>query len=168
MIKRKFKFCLFCGAELSLQRVEDRLRLVCPDCGWIHYENPLPCAAAFVSNSKGEILLVERGVEPARGEWALPSGFIEIEEIPQAACLRELKEETGLEGKIRRLLGVYTQESAMYKRVLIIGYEVEAAGTPSPGSDSLSVRYFLPAELPEIAFPSHRQMIEDGIRGRRE
>ncbi len=168
MMKGKFKYCIFCGAELGPQKVEDRVRLVCPDCGWIRYENPLPCAAAFVSNTKGEILLVRRGVEPAKGEWALPSGFIEIEETPQTACLRELKEETGLEGRILRLLGVYAQESAMYKNVLIIGYEVEAAGVPSPGSDSLSVRYFLPAELPEIAFPSHREMIEDGIRGRME
>jgi 8-oxo-dGTP diphosphatase len=168
MMKRKGKYCIFCGAELSLQRVEDRDRLVCSDCGWIHYENPLPCAAAFVRNTKGGILLVERGVEPAKGGWALPSGFVEIEETPRAACLRELKEETGLEGKILRLLGVYFQESAMYKGVLIIGYEVEAAGVPFPGSDSISVRYFLPAELPEIAFPSHQEMIEDGIRGRRE
>ena len=168
MIKRKFKYCIFCGAELSLQTVEDRYRLVCPGCGWIHYENPLPCAAAFVSNKQGEILLVERGVEPAKGEWALPSGFIEIDETPQAACLRELKEETGLGGKILRLLGVYAQESVMYKHVLIIGYEVEATGVLSPGSDSISVRYFLPTELPEIAFSSHQEMIEDGIRRRQE
>lgn len=168
MTKRKFKYCLSCGAELNLQKIEDRQRLVCPECGWIHYENPLPCAAAFVRNKHGEILLVERGIEPARGEWALPSGFIEIDETPQTACLRELKEETGLEGKILRLLGVYSQESVMYKHVLIIGYEVEAAGVPLAGSDSLSVKYFLPAALPEIAFPSHREMIEDGVRVRKE
>ena len=168
MTNRKFKYCVFCGAELNLQRIEDRQRLVCPGCGRIHYENPLPCAAAFVSNSRGGILLVKRGIEPARGRWALPSGFIEIDETPQTACLRELKEETGLSGKILRLLGVYSQESVMYKNVLIIGYEVEPAGTPSPGSDSIDVRYFLPSELPEIAFPSHREMIEDGMRGRNE
>lgn len=168
MVKKKFKYCVSCGAELSLMKMEDRQRSVCPKCGWIHYENPLPCAAAFVGNKKGEILLVKRGIEPAKGMWALPSGFIEIDETPQAACLRELKEETGLDGRILRLLGVYAQESAMYKHVLIIGYEVEAAGVLCPGSDSISVRYFLPTGLPEIAFPSHREMIEDGVRGRPE
>lgn len=153
---------------MSPRRVEDRHRLVCTKCGWIHYENPLPCAAAFVSNQQGEILLVKRGVEPARGEWALPSGFIEIDETPKAACLRELKEETGLGGRVLRLLGVYSQESVMYKHVLIVGYEVEATGGLLPGSDSIDVRYFLPSELPEIAFPSHRRMIEEGVGERLE
>jgi len=86
--------------RLKIREEEGRKRLVCPACGWVNYENPIPSSAALVRNEKGEILLVKRGVEPGRGKWALPSGFIEIEETPEEACLRELKEETGLEGKI--------------------------------------------------------------------
>jgi 8-oxo-dGTP diphosphatase len=163
MDRESIKYCPVCGAELSLKRIEDRKRAVCSTCSWIHYENPLPCAAALVRSSEGEILLVKRGVEPAKGEWALPSGFIEIDETPEMACLRELKEETGLEGKIVRLVGVYSQESKRYKYVVIAGYEVEAKGIPYPGSDSKDVQYFSFGKLPQIAFPSHLKMIKDGI-----
>ncbi len=162
------KYCSICGAELRIKRVEDRKRVVCPRCNWIKYENPLPSSAAFVRNKKGEILLVKRGVEPGKGKWALPSGFIEIEETPEQACLRELEEETGLRGKILRLIGVYAQKSLMYKNVLIIGYEVEAKGNLSPGSDSLSAEFFSLTQLPEIAFSSHSRMIKDGVKLEKE
>ncbi len=163
MDRRSIKFCPVCRAELNLKRVEDRKRAVCSSCGWIHYQNPLPCAAALVRNSEGKILLVKRGVKPGKGQWALPSGFIEIDETPEKACIRELKEETGLEGRIIRLVGVYSQESATYKNVLIAGYEVEAEGIPHPGSDSESVRFFSSGGLPRIAFSSHLKLIKEGI-----
>ncbi len=159
-----FKNCPICGDSLNPRTLEERERMVCNECGWVHYENPLPCAAAFVRNLEGGILLVKRGVEPGYGQWALPSGFIEIDETPEMACLRELDEETGLKGKIIQLIGVYSQESSMYKNVIIIGYEVEGFGKLKPGSDSLEAKYFLPKELPGIAFPSHSQMLADGIR----
>lgn len=161
----EYLFCTLCGTKLETKRIEDRNRVVCPACGWIAYENPLPSAAAFVKNPDQQVLLVKRGVEPGKGKWALPSGFIEIDETPERACLRELKEETGLDGKNLRLLGVYSQPSVMYKNVLIIGYEVDATGALTAGSDSLIARFFPPSELPEIAFPSHRQMIADGLEG---
>ena len=159
-----FKNCPVCGNSLNLKIHEDRERMACLKCGWVYYENPLPSAAAFVQNSEGGILLVQRGVEPGYGQWALPSGFIEIDETPEMGCLRELEEETGLEGKIFRLIGVYSQESSLYKNVIIIGYEVEVFGKLQPGSDSLDAKYFSPQELPEIAFSSHSQMLIDGLR----
>lgn len=159
-----FQYCPHCGSKLSLKKEEGRPRLFCPSCRWINYENPLPCAAALVRSKEGNVLLVQRGVEPGKGQWALPSGFIEIEETPEQACLRELKEETGLEGEIVRLIGVYSQESQLYKKVLIIGYEVEASGILTPGSDSQSAKFFPVGGLPEIAFLSHRKIIRDGIK----
>lgn len=162
------KYCPLCGNRLRLGQIEDRKRLVCPGCNWINYENPLPSAAALVENKKGEILLVKRGVGPGRGKWALPSGFVEIDENPENACLRELKEETGLGGKILRLIGVYSQYSLTYKNVIIIGYRVEASGKPNPGSDSLSADFFPGSKLPEIAFGSHRRIIEDGVKAKKK
>lgn len=159
-----FKICPICGNSLKSKAIEDRERMVCFECGWIHYDNPLPCAAAFVRNLEGDILLIKRGVEPGYGLWAPPSGFIEIDETPEMGCLRELEEETGLKGKIVRLVGVYSQESDMYKNVIIIGYEVDVFGKLQPGSDSLEAKYFCPQNFPEIAFPSHRQLLADGVR----
>lgn len=163
-----FKYCPRCGSGLKGKKEEGRRRLFCPQCQWISYENPLPSAAALVRNEKIEILLVQRGVEPGLGKWALPSGFIEIDETPEEACLRELEEETGLIGKIRRLIGVYSQKSLIYKNVLIIGYEVKASGVLSPGSDSQRAEFFPAFKLPEIAFSSHRKIIRDGLKETKE
>jgi len=150
--------------KLGQRPIEGVKRLFCSECGWVNYENPLPSSAAFVRNDNREILLVKRGVEPGKGEWALPSGFIEVDETPARACVRELKEETGLDGRIQRLLGVYSQKSTMYKNVIIIAYLVKAGGLLIPGSDSVSAEYFSLDTLPPIAFPSHREIIKDGIR----
>jgi len=163
MGRPSFVHCPLCGAKLTMNRIEDRVRMVCPDCNWIHYENPFPCAAAFVRNSKDEILLVKRGIEPGKGKWALPSGFMEIDETPEEACLRELEEETGMKGNILRLIGIYSQESLTYSRVLIVGYEVEATGIPVAGSDSIEARFFPEDKLPEIVFSSHRRLIQDAL-----
>ncbi len=163
-----FKYCPLCGSGLSGKEKEGRRRLFCPICRWVNYENPLPSAAAFVKNKRNEILLVKRGVEPGVGKWALPSGFIEIDETPEKACLRELEEETGLRGDIVRLIGVYSQKSLLYKNVLIIGYEVKAEGILSPGSDSLKADFFSPVKLPAIAFSSHRDMIRDGLKDKKK
>ena len=159
-----FKYCPRCGARLKLKKIENEKRLACPACQWVNYENPLPSAAALVRNKEGDILLVKRGKEPGKGKWALPSGFIEIDETPEKACLRELKEETGLNGEIVRLIGVYSQRSLLYRNVLIIGYEVEARGKLSPGSDSLRAEFFPFDKLPDIPFSSHKKIIENGVK----
>lgn len=164
MEEKEFRHCPLCGAGLEAKLVEGRKRLVCPRCFWIRYLNPLPCSAAFVANSHDEILLVQRGVEPGRGKWGLPSGFIEIEETPEEACLRELQEETGLSGRIKALIGVFSQLSLVYKRVIIIGFSVEAEGKLSPGSDSIAADYFSTCRLPEIAFTTHKQIIKEGVK----
>jgi 8-oxo-dGTP diphosphatase len=136
-------------------------REVCLGCGFIHYVNPIPCSAAFVRDEAGRVLLVKRGVEPGLGLWGLPSGFIEVDEAPEAACLRELEEETGLKGEITGLIGVYSQASVRYKRVVIIGYRVLGRGRLRPGSDSLDAVYFPLKDLPELAFESHARIIRD-------
>jgi 8-oxo-dGTP diphosphatase len=157
-------YCPRCSIKLKRKLIEDKKRLFCSECGWVNYENPLPSSAAFVRNDSGEILLVKRGVDPGRGEWALPSGFIEVNETPARACVRELKEETGLDGRIQKLLGVYSQKSSMYKNVIIIAYLVQADGVLRPGSDSVNAEYFAPNKLPAIAFPSHVEILKDGIK----
>lgn len=168
MTKSKmYKYCPSCGTKLRSKKIDNKKRQFCPVCTWVNYENPWPSAASLVINEKKEILLVKRGVDPGKGKWALPSGFIEIEETSERACLRELKEETGLRGKIVRLIGVYSQRSILYKRVLIIGYEVEADGKLVPGSDSQRADFFSLNKLPNIPFSSHRKIIMDGLKGKK-
>ena len=155
------KYCPQCKYPLRRIKINKRRRLVCQNCGWINYENPLPAVVAVVRNNK-KILLVKRGIEPHKGRWTLPSGFIEIEETPQIACLRELKEETNLEGKILRLIGVYSQRTKMYNNILVVAYEVKVKKKkPLAGDDAQEARFVLVERLPSIPFSSHRQIIEE-------
>ncbi len=151
-----------CRTLLKRKKLEGYSRLVCPECGWINYENPIPSVAILLKNQNNEILLVKRNVEPEKGKWALPSGFIEAEETTEDATTRELKEETNLKGKTKKLIGVYIEHPEIYKSVLVIGYEVEfISGSLLAGSDCSGARFFSLNELPPIPFSSHRKIIKE-------
>ena len=162
---KKKEFCPYCQHILSTKFIEDRQRLYCPQCRIPIYENPIPATAAVYFNKNREILLVMRKVDPKKGEWCLPGGFVEIEETPEQCCLRELKEETNLRGVISKLMGVYLSDSPVYKSVLVIGYLMrDVEGEIAAGDDAEEVCFFPIDRLPMIAFESHRSLIHDGIR----
>ena len=162
-----FKYCPMCRYRLKWVRVSGNRRLKCLKCGWVHYQNPLPAVVCLAENKKGQILIVKRGVMPHEERWALPGGFIELQETPEQACLRELKEETGAEGKIIKTIGDYIQDSKTYGPILVIGYEVKLSRELLvPGDDAKEVRFVAKEELPNIPFSSHRRIIADGYSNR--
>ncbi len=109
---------------------------------------------------KGRILLVKRSVEPKKGNWCLPGGFIETGESPEKAGLRELFEETGLRGRISQLIGVITHPGTLYKSILMIGFLVkDPQGSPRPGDDAAEVAWFSLNEMPPVAFAGHESFI---------
>ena len=112
------KFCSQCAAPVIKRVVEDRAREMCSECGTVFYRNPLPVAASVVLNDKREVLLVKRKNEPHKGMWCLPIGFAELDETIVQAAQRELKEETGIEGQILRLLDADSFESDFYGDLL--------------------------------------------------
>jgi len=129
-------------------------------CAGPIYENPVPATCTIVADGEKRILLVKRSVEPKKGYWCLPGGFMELDETPEQCALRELREETGLSGKIKLLLGVRANPSPMYHTVHMTGYLVnEFSGTPVAGDDADEVKWFSIHALPEIAFDSHRHFI---------
>jgi ADP-ribose pyrophosphatase YjhB (NUDIX family) len=161
------KFCAYCGARLTERVLEERTRGYCTGCGSICYENPVPAVAALVMNHHGRLLLVKRGVEPAKGMWCLPGGFIEIDESIEEAVLRELEEETGIRGKIDGLIDFFSQQSPHYGAILLFGYTVTmVGGTVRPGFDAEEVAFFNRDALPPIAFFSHQKLIDKVIRNR--
>ncbi len=161
----KIKYCPICSILLEKRNMEERLRLVCPKCEWVNYENPIPAVVMFLKNQNNEILLIKRNVEPEKGKWALPSGFIEVDETTEDAAIRELKEETNIKGGIKKLIGVYIEHPAIYKSVLVIGYEVEfISGSLLAGSDCSGAKFFSSDELPPIPFSSHRKIIKDRLK----
>jgi len=154
------QYCPYCASRLIQRSVEGRTRLFCKSCQSPLYENPVPASAVVVSNNNNQILLVKRTVEPKAGWWCLPGGFMELGETPEESALRELQEETGLYGKINRLLGVLINPSKQYKFVLLVGYHVnEFSGDPSPGDDAEAVQFYELSSMPEIAFDSHKAFI---------
>ncbi|RKY29402.1 MAG: hypothetical protein DRP74_08905, partial [Candidatus Omnitrophota bacterium] len=67
----------------------------------------MPVAVCAAKNKEGKILVAKRNLKPGINKWALPGGFVELDESLEIACLRELEEETGLKGKIKKLIGIY-------------------------------------------------------------
>lgn len=162
-------YCPTCGHKLIKKYVDDRDRLFCQTCEAPVYENPIPATAAVLFNDKDEILLVRRSVEPKRGHWCLPGGYVELFETPEQACLREVKEETGLDTEILRWEGNIFGDSLLYKSIIVMGYSLtNPKGTPRPGDDCDDVRYFKITNMPRLAFRSHRQVFQSAIKNRQQ
>jgi aspartate 1-decarboxylase len=128
--------------------------------------NPLPSVGAIVFNDqRDKILLIKRGAAPRKGSWALPTGFMEQRETCEQAVTRELQEETGLEGSVKRLINVHCETTKEYGSILLIGYEmITVSGRLRAGSDSTDAKFFSLAKLPAIPFRSHRCMINDALK----
>jgi ADP-ribose pyrophosphatase YjhB (NUDIX family) len=155
-VEAEARFCLRCGAALEARDVYGRRRPACPDCSYIHFEDP-KVAVGVVAARDNQILLVRRNQEPRMGGWSFPSGFVDAGEDVQAAAVREALEETGIPVRIERLLGVY-QESG--SRVVYLAYAAFAGpGEPVADAESMEVRFFPVDALPETAFPHDAEIL---------
>ena len=162
------RFCPLCGGQLERIFHDGRMRLYCRTCDTINYENPLPATAAVVLDHEKNLLLVKRGMEPGKGKWCLPGGFVELDESPSEGVLRELTEETGLRGKVDQLIEAVYEDSPFYGPLIIIGYGVTPhGGRLQAGDDAAEVQYFPLADLPQVAFDSHQTIIKKTVRKNR-
>ena len=122
------RYCPHCAQPLIDLPLAGRQRLACadPQCGFVHWDNPLPVVAAIIEHedSGGKILLARNAAWTVEF-FALITGFLEREESPEAAIAREVKEEVGLETTSTSLVGVYDFQR---KNELIIAYHVKARG----------------------------------------
>jgi len=113
----------------------------------------------------GEVLLIRRGTPPFEGAYALPGGFVRVGETVEAAVLREVREETGIAGRIVRLVGVYSNPRRDPRgHTVSIAFLIEpVSGTPVGGDDAAEARFFPIDALPDLAF-DHRRIVEDAVR----
>jgi 8-oxo-dGTP diphosphatase len=126
--------------------------------------------AGVLAEQNGKVVLVRRGVVPALGSWCLPSGFVEYDEAPEQAAVRECLEETGLNVQLTDLLDVRQYTNDVRGPGVVILYRGQVVGgEPCPGDDASDVGLFGPDELPEdIAFASHRRVLarwQEEVRG---
>ena len=112
----------------------------------------------------GKILLVKRRNEPFKGKWALPGGFVEYGETVEKAVLREVKEETGMDAKIKKLVGVYSDPARDPRgHTISIVFLLEGKGDAIAGDDAIEAKFFDLNELPPLAF-DHEKIIKDAIQ----
>jgi mutator protein MutT len=90
-----FRYCPKCGSELF--EIHNQKSKHCSNCGFTYYQNPSSATAAFILNSKGELLVARRAKNPAKGTLDLPGGFVDNGESGEQGIIREIKEETGLD-----------------------------------------------------------------------
>jgi ADP-ribose pyrophosphatase YjhB (NUDIX family) len=147
-IAGSLKHCSRCGAELAFGSVEgeDRDRLACSTCGFVAYVNPRLVVTTIPVTDDGEVVLIRRGIEPGRGSWAQPGGFLEIDETVGEAAVRETLEETGLLVEPGEIVGLYSRLEAA---VVVLVFEARiVGGRMAPTPEALEVRAFAADAIP--------------------
>lgn len=162
-------FCSACGQPVALQTPEgDHLaRYVCVGCGTIHYENPRIIAGCVIETQK-KILLCKRAIEPRRGFWTTPAGFMENGESVQHAAAREAMEEALANVRIGSLLAIINVLHA--HQVHIMFRAVLAEPGFGVGPESLETQLYEESAIPwpEIAFLSVEFALRRYLRDRTE
>lgn len=141
-----------------------RPRAACNACGFVHFRDP-KVAAAVLLGDQGRVLLVRRAVDPRRGFWALPAGFVEVDELPDEAAAREALEETGLHVAVGNLLRI-RRTSNPDKPGLLLTYQGQVLGGALQASDDVSeARWFSVQEIPwdDLAFETTRESLHDWL-----
>ena len=153
-------FCAQCGAPLVIKVIEGRELEACPNDDYVLWRDP-KVAAAVVVEAEGGIVLGRRAIEPGRGLWCLPGGFVNHDEDPAAAAVRECREEIGAEVELTELLGVYHVAKTTASSIIGIAYRGRLVDGQklAAGSEMLEVGVFTPGALPPLAFPSHREVL---------
>lgn len=159
-------YCSRCGSALRLGLLahEDRERLACDACGFIAYVNPRLVVTTLPITDHGEVMLLRRGVEPGRGLWAQPGGFMEVDETVHEGAVRETFEETGLIVEPGHILGLYTRPEAA---IVVIAFEARiVGGEPRQTPEALEIHRFTPEAIPwpEIAFRTTEWALRDWVR----
>ncbi len=153
-------FCPRCGTPLERKEHSGKIRPVCPSCNWIYFADPKVAAATLVLKN-GQVLLVRRAIDPYRGFWTLPAGFVDAGEDPAQAASRECLEETGLEVHIKDLIDVIFGQEHERGAHFVIFYKGEIASEqePRPYDDVDGAAFFPLDQLPPIAFRSTHKIL---------
>ena len=164
MQRSPIKHCRECGASVVLRLPDDgdtKLRAVCPACNTVHYENPLNVVGTVPTwgDDGAQVLLCKRNIEPRKGKWTLPAGFMELDETTKEGAARETVEEAGAQFEMQDLFALMNvarvgQVHLFYRAKLLSPHF-------APGIETMEARLFTEAEIPwdEIAFGTVRETL---------
>ncbi len=169
MFHTPIKHCRNCGCAVVYRLPDDgdtRERAVCPQCATIHYENPLNVVGT-VPHLGELVLLCKRNIEPRRGKWTLPAGFMELQETTEQGAARETVEESGalfeMEGLFAVLSVARVGQVHLFYTARLLSDQFD------PGYETMEARLFTEADIPwdEIAFRTVKETLEHYFADRR-
>lgn len=157
-------FCASCGSamERRVPEDDDRIRSVCTRCGFVHYRNPI-MVVGCIPEWEGSILMCRRNIEPCRGKWTLPAGYLENGETVQDGAARETREETLADVEI---LGPFRMFTIVHVNQIYLMFRAKLRQPVfGPTPESTEVRLFSPEAIPwgSLAFPVIRETLRHYI-----
>lgn len=156
---KKNTFCSCCGTRFTEQ---DKWPRTCFHCYGVSYSNPLPVVIAILpvlSNQLG-VLIIKRDIEPHKGGWALPGGYMDNSETWQQACAREVMEEVGMSTDINhyRLMDVTSSQNGnllIFGSYSLLTKKEDISFQPNHEVSDIDIIY----SATELCFPTHTEMI---------
>ena len=172
MHRPPLKHCRVCGEAVAYRVPDDgdtRQRAVCPACHTVHYDNPLNVVGTVPvwGEDGSQVLLCKRNIEPRRGKWTLPAGFMELGETTAEGAARETIEEAGATFEMQALFAmmnvVRVGQVHLFYRAKLLSPDF------NPGHESMEARLFSESEIPwgEIAFKTVKETLERYFSDRR-
>ena len=126
-------------------------RPYCPSCDQPVYFDPKVAVVVFIERDD-HVLLIQRALDPGKGKWALPAGFVDHDEAPEAAAARETREETNLRIQVDKLLAVFPKRDHGLADIIIAYSARLIDGDLRAGDDAAEVGWFARDNLPELVF----------------
>lgn len=165
-----FPLCPKCGNPFTKISARNTL---CKNCGLDYYVNPRPCNAIIIQDKNNRILLVKRAIDPAKGLWDLPGGFMDLDETAEESVVREAKEELGVNvDDIQYLFSGYARYEYKGLNYHTLGFVFTAkivSGDVKPHDDVAEIQFFSADEIPwdELAFPVLKRTIQHYLQNRK-
>ena len=157
-----FRFCPACGGTFETRKIKENEpdRLVCSQCEFILYQDPKLVACSIVE-IENKIVLLRRAIDPQKGKWVIPGGYVDQGEKVENAAIRETLEECGIQTRLKSLLGVYSYTGRV--AVVVVYVADYVAGDLVVDDESQEVRLCTAEEIPwdDLAFPSTRDALKD-------
>ena len=167
----KINFCPACGGKVAHRLPDDgdsRVRAVCTVCDTVHYENPLLVVGTVPYTADGRVLLCKRAIEPRKGYWTLPAGFMELGETVSGGALRETHEEAGADIVLGNFFAMLSVAHVAQVHIFYLAALQSEIFAPFE-TETLEVKLFSEDEIPwdEVAFRTVDKTLKNFFADRR-